>query len=79
MFCQIAVLPYHDVAILTITHNVGTFHIQVLREVLLWLGICDVSKRSIMHHLSKGPGSAVMIVVGGAAESLAGEYNLTLK
>lgn len=46
-------------------------------------GLCDVSKESIEHILTRqGPGNAVVIVVGGAAESLdahPGSYTLTLK
>jgi 2-acylglycerol O-acyltransferase 2 len=52
------------------------------REFLLQLGICDVSKASIVNHLARGPGSAVMIVVGGAEESLCAEtgtYHLNLR
>ena len=58
------------------------FLLPFWREFLLWLGICDVSKRSITNHLARGEGSAVMIVVGGAQESLeaeTGTYHLTLR
>lgn len=38
----------------------------------LWLGMFPVSKPSLSHLLSKrGKGNAVVIVIGGAAESLA--------
>jgi len=46
------------------------------------MGICSVSKGSCSHILSSGPGSAITIVVGGAAESLAahpGTADLTLR
>ena len=46
-------------------------------------GICDVSKESILHLCSKKEGgNAIVIVVGGAAESLdahPGSATLTLK
>lgn len=38
--------------------------------MLLSLGIISVSKKSCQYILSKGSGSAVLIVVGGAAEAL---------
>ena len=46
------------------------------------LGVCSVSKRSCGNILAQGPGSAITIVVGGAAESLLahpGTADLTLK
>jgi 2-acylglycerol O-acyltransferase 2 len=49
---------------------------------LLALGICSVSKPSCANILSLGPGNAITIVIGGAAESLAahpGTNDLTLK
>ena len=50
---------------------------------MMALGICDVSKESIMHLCEKKQGgNAVVIVVGGAAESLnahPGAATLTLK
>lgn len=45
-------------------------------------GVCSVSKPSCFNILSQGPGSAITIVVGGAAESLSahpGTADLTLK
>jgi 2-acylglycerol O-acyltransferase 2 len=45
-------------------------------------GVCSVSKRSCANILSLGPGNAITIVVGGAAESLSahpGTADLTLK
>jgi len=72
-------LPGIDLRLLTLRLN---FFVPVLRELLLWLGLCDVSKPSIEHHLGRGAGNAVMIVVGGAQESLhadTGAYDLTLK
>lgn len=36
----------------------------------MYLGVCSVSKRACQRILSSGPGSAITIVIGGAAESL---------
>uniref|UniRef100_A0A3B3UXD1 Acyltransferase n=1 Tax=Poecilia latipinna TaxID=48699 RepID=A0A3B3UXD1_9TELE len=50
----------------------GLFKIPLFREYLMSAGLCPVSKPSLVHLLSKsGKGNAVVIVVGGAAESLA--------
>lgn len=52
------------------------------RDILLALGVCSVSKQSCSNILKAGPGSAITIVVGGAAESLSarpGTANLTLR
>jgi len=49
---------------------------------LLLLGVCSVSKESCANILKKGAGSAITIVVGGAAESLSarpGTADLTLR
>ena len=46
------------------------------------LGICSVSKKSCSNILKAGPGNAITIVVGGAAESLSarpGTADLTLR
>lgn len=46
------------------------------------LGVCSVSKQSCSNILKAGPGSAITIVVGGAAESLSahpGTADLTLR
>eukprot|EP00112_Aurelia_sp_Birch-Aquarium-sp1_P004900 Seg1554.2 transcript_id=Seg1554.2/GoldUCD/mRNA.D3Y31 product="2-acylglycerol O-acyltransferase 2-A" protein_id=Seg1554.2/GoldUCD/D3Y31 len=59
------------------------FKFPFYREMMMALGICDVSKESIIHLCSKNQGgNAVIIVVGGAAESLnahPGAATLTLK
>lgn len=58
------------------------FHIPFYRDLLLLHGVCSVSKKSCFNILSQGPGSAITIVVGGAAESLSahpGTADLTLK
>ncbi|KAG8953573.1 diacylglycerol O-acyltransferase 1 [Tulasnella sp. 419] len=65
--------------LLTLASN---FHIPIYRDILLYLGICSVSKKSCSEILSQGPGSAITIVIGGAAESLSarpGTADLTLK
>ncbi|KAI6164526.1 diacylglycerol acyltransferase-domain-containing protein [Pisolithus thermaeus] len=53
--------------LLTLTNN---FDVPVYREILMALGISSVSKRSCSNILKRGPGEAITIVVGGAAESL---------
>lgn len=48
----------------------------------MWMGICSVSKKSCQNILGQGGGSAITIVVGGAAESLSarpGTADLTLR
>jgi 2-acylglycerol O-acyltransferase 2 len=65
--------------LLTLATN---FRIPLYRDYLLALGICSVSKRSCDNILKQGPGSAITIVVGGAAESLSahpGTNDLTLR
>lgn len=65
--------------LLTLTSN---FRVPFYRDILLHLGICSVSKRSCANILEQGPGSAICIVIGGAAESLSahpGTADLTLK
>lgn len=75
-----------DLRLLTLESN---FNVPFSREILLCkfnlmaaLGICSVSKRSCDNILTKGPGNSLMIVVGGAAESLyafPGTNDLVLK
>ncbi|EIN06275.1 DAGAT-domain-containing protein [Punctularia strigosozonata HHB-11173 SS5] len=65
--------------LLTLTSN---FQIPLYRDIMLALGICSVSKQSCSNILRRGPGQAITIVVGGAAESLAahpGTADLTLR
>ncbi|KAI6130195.1 diacylglycerol acyltransferase-domain-containing protein [Pisolithus croceorrhizus] len=65
--------------LLTLTNN---FDVPVYREILMALGISSVSKRSCSNILKRGPGEAITIVVGGAAESLSarpGTADLTLR
>ncbi|XP_071391018.1 2-acylglycerol O-acyltransferase 3b [Centroberyx affinis] len=50
----------------------GLFRIPLYREYIMSAGLFPVSKPSLVHLLSKsGKGNAVVIVIGGAAESLA--------
>uniref|UniRef100_A0A7S3PP52 diacylglycerol O-acyltransferase n=2 Tax=Aplanochytrium stocchinoi TaxID=215587 RepID=A0A7S3PP52_9STRA len=70
--------PGIDLRLLTLNLN---FYCPWLREILIHMGICSANKRSCNQILQKGPGSAIMLVVGGAAESLdaaPGTYRLTL-
>eukprot|EP00516_Mucochytrium_quahogii_P000186 CAMPEP_0203760300 /NCGR_PEP_ID=MMETSP0098-20131031/13625_1 /ASSEMBLY_ACC=CAM_ASM_000208 /TAXON_ID=96639 /ORGANISM=" , Strain NY0313808BC1" /LENGTH=510 /DNA_ID=CAMNT_0050653811 /DNA_START=1985 /DNA_END=3517 /DNA_ORIENTATION=- len=70
--------PGIDLRVLTLEMN---FWCPWLRELLLSLGICSASKKSCNQILSKGPGSSILLVVGGAAESLdtqPGTYRMTL-
>ncbi|XP_066106158.1 diacylglycerol O-acyltransferase 2-like protein 6 [Saccopteryx bilineata] len=58
-----------------ITPSVGTlegiFWIPIVREYVMSLGVCPVSKVALKYLLTqKGSGNAVVIVVGGAAEAL---------
>jgi len=65
--------------LLTLSTN---FQIPIYRDILLALGICSVSKKSCSNILKAGSGSAITIVVGGAAESLSarpGTADLTLR
>ncbi|KAE8627920.1 hypothetical protein XENTR_v10007222 [Xenopus tropicalis] len=61
----------------------GNFRMPVLREYLMSGGICPVARDTIDYILSKnGTGNAVVIAVGGAAESLncrPGKNTVTLK
>ncbi|GFZ47336.1 diacylglycerol O-acyltransferase [Saitozyma sp. JCM 24511] len=65
--------------LLTLESN---FKIPFYRDILMMHGVCSVSKRSCANILSHGPGHAITIVVGGAAESLSahpGTADLTLR
>ncbi|ELW71900.1 Diacylglycerol O-acyltransferase 2 [Tupaia chinensis] len=61
----------------------GNFRFPVLREYLMSGGICPVNRDTIDYLLSKnGSGNAIIIVVGGAAESLSsmpGKNAVTLR
>ncbi|CDZ97886.1 diacylglycerol o-acyltransferase [Phaffia rhodozyma] len=74
------IFPGIEPHLLTLAPN---FKIPLYRDLLLLLGMCSVSKRSCSSILRKGPpGTAIVIVVGGATESLRahpGTADLTLK
>lgn len=53
--------------LLTLANN---FKIPLHRDLILSLGICDVSSKSCKHILSSGPGASITIVIGGAGEAL---------
>ncbi|XP_060710462.1 diacylglycerol O-acyltransferase 2-like [Hemiscyllium ocellatum] len=61
----------------------GLFRLPIFRDYLLSGGGCSVSRSSLGHILSeRGAGNAVIIVVGGAAESMAGtpgDHSVLLK
>ncbi|XP_051900532.1 diacylglycerol O-acyltransferase 2-like [Pristis pectinata] len=51
----------------------GLFRLPIYRDYLMSSGVCPVSRSSLRHRLEEsGPGNAVVIVVGGAAESMTG-------
>ncbi|ORZ12014.1 diacylglycerol acyltransferase-domain-containing protein [Absidia repens] len=61
---------------------VSNFKLPFYRDIIMSLGIAAVSRRSCEYILSSGPGRSIVIVVGGAAESLTarpGIADLTLK
>ncbi|KAK0201493.1 diacylglycerol acyltransferase-domain-containing protein [Desarmillaria ectypa] len=65
--------------LLTLSSN---FKLPFYRDLIMWLGIASVSKRSCSNILEGGPGQSIAIVVGGAAESLSarpGTVDLTLR
>jgi len=71
--------PGLDIRLGTLGFNLK---IPFFREWLLRMGIISVSAPSIRHVLQRGPGAAVVIVPGGAAESLdarPGANDLTLQ
>jgi len=72
------VFPGITLSLLTLSVN---FKVPFFREYIMALGVCDVGNVSCDNILQKGPGNAIMIVVGGAAEALdshPGSYDLVL-
>jgi len=70
--------PGIDIRLLTLDQNLKT---PIIREVLLGFGVCSCSRKACDQILQRGPGSAICLVVGGAAESLetqCGTYRLVL-
>ena len=62
-----SLFPGIDRRVLTLKQN---FLTPLMREYMLWMGACDASRESFRNILAKPGGSAVIVVVGGAAESL---------
>ncbi|WVR08931.1 hypothetical protein IAU60_005990 [Kwoniella sp. DSM 27419] len=65
--------------LLTLESN---FKIPFYREMLMFHGMGSVAKNACANILSRGPGTAIAIVIGGATESLSahpGTADLTLK
>ncbi|CAG8485065.1 8304_t:CDS:2 [Ambispora leptoticha] len=65
--------------LLTLASN---FNIPLYRDYIMAQGCASVSRQSCENILKGGPGSSIIIVVGGAGESLnahPGHYDLTLK
>ncbi|KAI8096552.1 diacylglycerol acyltransferase-domain-containing protein [Halteromyces radiatus] len=61
---------------------VSNFKLPFYRDIIMSLGIAAVSRNSCENILASGPGRSIVIVVGGAAESLSarpGIADLTLK
>ncbi|KAH9247866.1 hypothetical protein BSLG_008809 [Batrachochytrium salamandrivorans] len=56
-----------DLRLMTLATN---FKMPFFREIIIHLGICCASRESCDYILKEGQGNAIMIVVGGAAESL---------
>ncbi|KAI7904288.1 diacylglycerol acyltransferase [Cokeromyces recurvatus] len=66
-------------SLLTLTSN---FNIPIYRDLIMSLGLAAVSRRSCESILSSSPGRSIVIVIGGAAESLSarpGIANLVLR
>ncbi|KAI9142390.1 diacylglycerol O-acyltransferase 2 [Paraphysoderma sedebokerense] len=71
--------PGIHLRLLTLKDN---FKVPIFRDLILFLSIASVSRRSCESILRKGDGHSLMIVVGGAQESLfafPGTYDLVLK
>ena len=54
-------------SLLTLASN---FRIPFYRDLIMALGLASVSRRSCESILKSGPGRSIVIVIGGAAESL---------
>ena len=70
--------PFIDLRPMTLRAN---FYSPFCREILISMGICEVGRTTIDRVLARGSGSAVGIVVGGAAEAIdtrPGHFDLTL-
>ncbi|KAI8388859.1 diacylglycerol acyltransferase [Radiomyces spectabilis] len=61
------IFPGITPSLLTLASN---FHLPFYRDIILSLGMASVSRHSCESILSSGPGRAIVIVLGGASESL---------
>ncbi|GBF94712.1 diacylglycerol O-acyltransferase 2B [Raphidocelis subcapitata] len=71
--------PGIDVHPMTLGVN---FRLPLVREFLLAVGVADASEEACLRLLGRGPGSSIMLAVGGAQESLhcePGTMDLVLK
>lgn len=71
--------PGINCRLLTLASN---FNLPLYRDYLMAQGLASVSRQSCENILNKGPGNSIMIVIGGAGESLnarPGVYDLVLK
>ncbi|KAJ2996938.1 Diacylglycerol O-acyltransferase 2 [Globomyces sp. JEL0801] len=59
--------PGVHIRLLTLGMN---FHVPILHDILLALGVCSVSRNSMENVLNKGPGHSVILVPGGAQETI---------
>ncbi|ORZ32265.1 diacylglycerol acyltransferase-domain-containing protein [Catenaria anguillulae PL171] len=74
-----SIFPGINLRLLTLVSN---FNIFLFRDIILWLGVAGVSRRSIENIFAHGPGHSAAIVVGGAQECLyakPGTMDLVLK
>lgn len=62
-----SVFPGINVRLLTLALN---FYVPFAREYILSLGCCNASKAAFRRILARGPGNGIVIVPGGAEESL---------
>ncbi|KAI7861732.1 diacylglycerol acyltransferase-domain-containing protein [Spinellus fusiger] len=61
-------------SLLTLESN---FKIPFYRDIIMALGLASVSRKSCENILSSGPGRSIVIVIGGAAESLTARPGVT--
>ncbi|RCH93851.1 diacylglycerol O-acyltransferase 1 [Rhizopus stolonifer] len=69
-----ATFPGIKPSLLTLNSN---FRIPFYRDLIMSLGMASVSRRSCENILKSGPGRSIVIVVGGAAESLNARPGIT--
>lgn len=64
-----------DIHVLTLGLN---FNAPFVRDILLALGVCSASRRSCDNILTRGPGASMMLVVGGALETVTRDLSNSL-